>query len=371
VALYFWILTGARGAVHQYIGPLQGGDARSQVQDDEPAFLQIHFMGEDATRMHRRRQVSGLEQLADRATINEVLEVVEDVIRTTNPDYQIFQQAHARFQGVAELSREVIVVDEQGRRRDQPQHDVNVSGEVAAIFDASNIPADRLSPRHVVVFAQSPTNGQHFLREVSSLNAAYDPLGYPLLHPSGARGHHPHLYEVGETARHGKKITQAVFYRHRLFTRDDRAMYSDAPPSGWQGEIRDIFHLGRRLAHVFWVDMFCKVEDARLTYIATHQRQIRADLYAGVSDAIEADVDPAEHGRRIILPSSFNGSPRNYHERMQDALAIVAEEGPPALFITMTTNPNWPEISNALLPGQTAADRPDLIARVFRMQKTR
>ena len=122
---------GASGAVHQYIGPLAGGNL--PAAEHEPAFLQIHFMGEEGTRLHRRRQVSGLDQLANAATINEVLEVVEEVIRTANPDYHVFQQAHTRFHGVAELERQVIVVDEEGRQRDQPQHDVNVSGEVAAV----------------------------------------------------------------------------------------------------------------------------------------------------------------------------------------------------------------------------------------------
>jgi hypothetical protein len=32
----------------------------------------------------------------------------------------------------------------------------------------------------------------------------------------------------------------------------------------------------------------------------------------------------------------------------------------------MTCNPNWDEIRNELYPDQTAQDRPDLIARVFR-----
>jgi hypothetical protein len=359
------VIPGALGPVSQHIGPLQGGV--NPLEDTPPCFLQIHLMGSDASRLLRRQEVSGLDDLANRAIVHEVLELVEGVI-AQSPDYIVFQQAHARFTGIAEIEREVIVVDEQGRSTDQPQHGMNVSGEVAAIFDSSNITADRLTARHVVVFARPP-DGEYFLREVSSLNAAYDPLGYPLLHPSGARGHHPQMMEVGERARPGKKLSQAVFYRHRLFTRDDRRMYNDPAPPGWEAEIRDIFHLGNRLSHIFWVDMFCKVEDARLTYLKLNQQQIRADLYGGVRDAIEDDADPAEHGRRVILPSTFNGSPRNYHERMQDALAIVAEEGPPALFITMTTNPKWPEITAALLPGQTAADRPDLVARVFRMRK--
>jgi hypothetical protein len=38
------------------------------------------------------------------------------------------------------------------------------------------------------------------------------------------------------------------------------------------------------------------------------------------------------------------------------------------LFLTITANPNWPEIQLALLPGQTSSDRPDLVSRVFRLK---
>ena len=34
----------------------------------------------------------------------------------------------------------------------------------------------------------------------------------------------------------------------------------------------------------------------------------------------------------------------------------------------MTANPRWDEITNALLPGQTAQDRPDLVARIFQLK---
>ena len=37
-------------------------------------------------------------------------------------------------------------------------------------------------------------------------------------------------------------------------------------------------------------------------------------------------------------------------------------------FITFTANPAWPEIADHLLHGQRAADRPDLVARVFRLK---
>ena len=52
-------------------------------------------------------------------------------------------------------------------------------------------------------------------------------------------------------------------------------------------------------------------------------------------------------------------------QQLQDALAINRYYGGGDLFLTMTANPKWPEIENELLPGQTAADRPDLVVHAF------
>ena len=55
-------------------------------------------------------------------------------------------------------------------------------------------------------------------------------------------------------------------------------------------------------------------------------------------------------------------------QNYQDAMAIVATHGKPDLFITMTCNSNWREITENLLPGQRASDRPDIVARLFHMK---
>ncbi|CAH1771128.1 3983_t:CDS:2, partial [Entrophospora sp. SA101] len=88
-------------------------------------------------------------------------------------------------------------------------------------------------------------------------------------------------------------------------------------------------------------------------------------------DAVHAQdsmLESSNIGQQIILPSSFTGGPRQMHQLYQDGMAIVRVFGKPDLFITMTCNPQWPEITNELLPGQMAQDRPDLIARVFNMK---
>ncbi len=49
----------------------------------------------------------------------------------------------------------------------------------------------------------------------------------------------------------------------------------------------------------------------------------------------------------------------------QDAMARVRKFGKPDVFVTFNCNPKWKEITDALLPGQTTKDRPELVTRVF------
>ena len=56
------------------------------------------------------------------------------------------------------------------------------------------------------------------------------------------------------------------------------------------------------------------------------------------------------------------------HEKRATAMAYVRRFGKPELFITVTTNPKWDEISENLSHGESAADRPDIVARVFHLK---
>src|SRR5439155_27208386 len=91
-------------------------------------------------------------------------------------------------------------------------------------------------------------------------------------------------------------------------------------------------------------------------------------LYNELQDAMISGDRTTNVGQRIILPSSFTGSPQQMHKLYQDRMAIVRVFGKPDLFITITCNPKWPEIQNALLSGQTAQDRSELISCVFNMK---
>jgi hypothetical protein len=73
-------------------------------------------------------------------------------------------------------------------------------------------------------------------------------------------------------------------------------------------------------------------------------------------------------GHRIILPSTFTGSPHQMNQLFQDSLTIVRKFGKPDIFMTVTCNPHWKEITNELFPGQNPEDRPDIIVCVFNMK---
>jgi len=78
--------------------------------------------------------------------------------------------------------------------------------------------------------------------------------------------------------------------------------------------------------------------------------------------------DPSSIGHRFILPSSFVGGNRSMVQLYQDAMALCWGHGKPDLFVTITCNPNWPDIGRNLLPGKNPTNRPDLITRVFNLR---
>ncbi|MCO5567881.1 hypothetical protein L7F22_021577 [Adiantum nelumboides] len=196
------------------------------------------------------------------------------------------------------------------------------------------------------------------LQRISNLHRSYMPLLYVLLFPRGEDGWHLKLpyadMDVPTNALTDHQcVTQREYYAYRLQVWPDT---------------NACLLCGGRLLQQFIIDAYCTIEDCRLSWIRNHQHTLRAELYVGLIDRAhsnEGDVLGQSVGQRIVLPSSFTGGPRHMYQLYQDAMAIVRAKGKPDLFITSTCNPNWPEVTQALLPGQVSADRPNITARDF------
>lgn len=125
---------------------------------------------------------------------------------------------------------------------------------------------------------------------------------------------------------------------------------------------------GSKLFQQYIVDAYIRVETGRMNFIRNQQNHLRVEMYQGLMDHIhsQAHENNLNPGKLVILPSSFQGSPRAMQQNYQDAMAIVSKYGKPDLFLAYTCNPRCKDICDALLPGQQAHDRPDIVARVFK-----
>ena len=241
----------------------------------------------------------------------------------------------------------------------------NAPNEVKMVFQAGgdmrryNAPTDGISAVFVGEDGAPPGNHDIVvypknkpLRRISYMNKHCDPMMYPILFPTGQFGwDSSQLHNPAFRTASRNKLTQLQYYSYRLAVRP-----------GFSA-----LHRAGKLLQQYIVDAYVKTEAERLTFIQSHQSQLRVDRYQGLMDHIhnEAAANNMEVGKVVILPSTFAGSPRNMQQEYQDAMAIVVKKGRPDLFLTYTCNPKSREIVENLLPGQTASDRPDLVSRVF------
>ena len=287
-----------------------------------------------------------------KALLKESLQIAQDEIHQHNPFVQDFKQILEMPENELADGKIVITaktpVHEHERRYNAP---TNLQ-EVSILMNPG---------KHDLVL-QKRGGG---LQTISDLNPKGMPMHFTLLFPFGTYGWDPDQKQaVGD-----KRISTREFYAFHLNVRN--------------GENEDFLHRAFRLFQEWICSSWVAVEDQRLLYHSLNQKALRADSYKNVKQATDdrmRELCPRvdglygdDHERpaigRKILASSFTGSPRWYNAKFQDGMAICREYHKPDFFVTMTCNPNWPEIKEDLLNGQSPQDRPDIVARVFKMKK--
>ncbi|KAL6873446.1 hypothetical protein ACP4OV_013528 [Aristida adscensionis] len=321
-------------------------------EEDGPKHLQLYFYDTDADLQQRFRHSPNLDKGLIRKLVN---------ILSSNPYAQIFRSLGSipnLDEYRIELNTDIGL--------DQRVYNAPTASQVAAIWVEGNDPQSHFE-RGIMVYGKS---GQR--QYIKAYHGCYDPLSYPLFFPNGEIGwnlnipkENPHprrnindqshiLDEEGMENSSNASVTPREYYCFKLQIRP--------------GEF-NVLLFGKRLTQQYIVDMYIKIESIRLAFLLQPSTQvlIRADLYQGLVDSIIAGETRASMiGKRIVLPPSFIGGPRDMRRRYLDAMALVQRFGKPDLFLTMTCNPHWEEITRELAPGQSPQDRPDLIARVFK-----
>ena len=314
-----------QGKLYHAIGSLIPND------QSKPKFLQLYFYDTDEATDHRL-------DLMPRLCPN-ILKQLTDILQISNSYVKSFKAAYECVNEEDELKiillgdKKKIPSGQHTRKYNLPQ-----GSEVAALM-----PGEGDGELEVVV-----RDKENHLRTISTLHRSYDPLSYVLIDPYGTDGYHT---GIGKKEGSQRNISIAEFYSYRIQVRP-----------GFNQLLKS-----RRCFQQYLVDQAAKIENARMKWVLDNQKTIKAEKYNGLLDAA-AVGDLVQVGRKIILPPTITGSPRFYVEKFQDAMAIVRKFGKPTLFITMTCNPEWPEITESLSPGESAFDRPDLVTRVFKMK---
>jgi hypothetical protein len=284
------------------------------------------------------------------------MQVLQQVMWEYNAYTPIYRHAYEvlRMYDAPDYTVKLCVVPGNDPRR----YNLPTADEVGVILpDSNDFHGDfrdivlHLRPRH---YYNVRDERQHLqLDRINEGHAAYAPLHYVLLFPYGEPGWYYELHVPGNQRR----VTLLQYTAYRLHSR----------PNEFSTILR-----GGRLFQTYLVDMFACIDQERLRFIQTQQPRLRTTLLNGIEDALSANddnIDLHQLGQRIILPSSYLGGPRDMHQRYLDGMAIARHFKKIDIFMTMTANPNWPEIKRELLPGQTVADRPDLVSRVFQLKK--
>jgi hypothetical protein len=105
------------------------------------------------------------------------------------------------------------------------------------------------------------------------------------------------------------------------------------------------------------------VKRARMNFIRLNQEKLKSKSYGSLVTSLENQGKPS--GNKVILPSTFIGRPRAMMQLYQDSMAICRKYGAPSLFMTMTANPKWVEVSSSIPQVAKPHNNPVKTARVF------
>lgn len=277
---------------------------------EQPKFSQIYIYDTENETNNRIRWNSDLNR--------NILELLQNMLHHNNPFAKCFKHTTELFLNQNRTVNMKLIL-KADTSKDPRRYNLPTVSELSVIIPGSS--EYQPTNRDIVLYKRASyhPNGQKLLH-INETNQHYDPLHYVLLFPYGDSG-----WTIGIQHKNSNKQTSIMnFYAYHMMQRNN---------------FNTILRAGR-LFHQYVVDQYAKLEQQRLNYCLFHQNELRSELYQGLADAVQAgDTDGKHTGKKIILPSSFIGSPRHMHQMYQDAMAIVRRFGKPDLFITFTCNP--------------------------------
>ncbi len=290
-----------------------------------PKFAQLYILDSDEA-LNERMNVR-----SNNSCNRQLMLQLDQMIRCVNPFAEAYKMMYELE--IENGTTDLCMYIRHDRNLDLRRYNAPKVNEVAIVFQ--NVDGEPPFKRDIRIHSRSLRTSE----QLSILSSNCDPMSYPILFPFGDEG-----WKIGIGC------TLCEFYSYQFAIRDN---------------FNQLLNAGK-LTQQFIVDAYVKIEGNNLNFVKQQQSKLRVEQYRGLMDHImNSESNNVKAGKAIILPSSFQGSPRAMAQNYQDAMAIVRKFVKPDLFITMTYNPKWREITENLDPWQRSEFRPDLIARVF------
>ncbi len=267
------------------------GSLLPDSETQPPQFAQIYIYDTDHEIQNRSNIMPGLDPI--------ILAELQQMLHDINPYVNKFRQAGNLLKDNPSLDLKLVITN--NRTNDPRRYNTPSASEVAAIMIGTGQEIEHQN-RDIVL---QPHEGG--IQRISEIHCAYTPLHYVLMFPRGEDGWHPNIpirdsndetTEIGdndEVNTTSKYVTAMNYFAYRL-------------QIGRSNEATTLHYYGQ-LFQQWIVDMYTVVEQARLNYLRFNQKQIRAELYNGLQDAMISGDSTTNVGQRIILPSSFTGDP--------------------------------------------------------------
>uniref|UniRef100_A0A0R0F7N8 Helitron helicase-like domain-containing protein n=1 Tax=Glycine max TaxID=3847 RepID=A0A0R0F7N8_SOYBN len=294
----------------------------------EPKFAQVYIFDTENEVQNRINAISPHNQIQ-----GHIVSQLSEMLDEYDVHAKTFKMARDRLQDgqVDNIKLKLIT----NREKDGRTYNVPTVPEVTTLivgdFDAN-------SKRDIIIETQ---HGQ--LQKIHEL------------HSNGYRPDILHSSAPDSKKRIRNRLTMREWFAYRLQCRSN--------------ESKNLLNSGR-LFQQFVVEQYTMVKSERLSYIRNNQKKLRVDKFWSLQHSLDdGSTKGLNKGKRVILPSTFVGSPRYMDQLYFDGMAICSHVGFPNLFITLTCNPNWPEIHRLLNPlNLKATDRPGIISRVFKLK---
>ncbi|PIA58337.1 hypothetical protein AQUCO_00500336v1 [Aquilegia coerulea] len=259
------------------------------------------------------------------------MNIYSDPGRQTTLDIQII-----RLQNCKDRYTESEVVDFRikllgTRNRDARKYNLPSSNEIAGLIIEND--GEEVDHRDIIVETKTGS-----LKRITELHPSYMAMQYPILFPYGEDGYKTDILYNGlvvarDTGRSLVSLREYFVFRIQQRGNEDHTLIMEC-----------------RLFQQFLVDAYTSIEEERLHYVRKNQKQLEQSCTKG-------------YEMLLVLPATFTGGPRYMVQNFQDAMAICRWCGSSDLFITITCNPKWDEVTATLnlIPGKKSEDIPDIV----------